>query len=281
MVPYYATRHLRQIVGLEGPDLAGQRRRELLADAIKNIHSDSIQQFDDKSFHVASNSRPGQFHAINLDQGTCGCEDFPRAQFCRHIAAIEVHFPHLFPEEVDPIPLITQPSERSDLPQHVTRSEIILTLTEEISALAQSLTSEPIHPLALAPRSVVEAYQSAKHGLNAFSAAIAGSSAFPKKTVIAPNQKSWPETAEQMGVKRNPKRKRLPEERGLSEQSIGTAKGKRRRVHDDPYAAGERSGKGAKPDARSAAANTRARELPLPSERITSERNGSPPSAYP
>ena len=39
------------------------------------------------------------------------------------------------------------------------------------------------------------------------------------------------------------------------EQSIGVAKGKRRRVHEDPYAGGERSGKRAKPDTLSAAAN--------------------------
>ena len=60
-----------------------------------------------------------------------------------------------------------------------------------------------------------------------------------------------------MGVKWAPKRKQqhLPEERGLTEQSIGVAKGKRRRVHEDPYAGGEQSGKRAKPDALSTAAN--------------------------
>ena len=39
------------------------------------------------------------------------------------------------------------------------------------------------------------------------------------------------------------------------EQSIGIAKGKRRRVHEDPYAGGERSGKHVKPNALSAVAN--------------------------
>jgi hypothetical protein len=82
--------------------------------------------------------------------------------------------------------------------------------------------------------------------------------ALPEKERIAPNQKSWPETAERMGVKRAPKRKRLPEERGITEKSIGVAKGKRRRIHQDPYAGGERSGKNAKPDALSAMANARA-----------------------
>jgi hypothetical protein len=64
--------------------------------------------------------------------------------------------------------------------------------------------------------------------------------ALPEKERIAPNQKSWPEMAERMGVKQAPKWKRLPEERGITEKSIGIAKGKRRRIHQDPYAGGER-----------------------------------------
>ena len=64
----------------------------------------------------------------------------------------------------------------------------------------------------------------------------------PKKDFIAPNQKSWTETAERMGVKcGGPKRKcpPAPEECGVTAQSIGDAKGKCRRVHTDPYAGGE------------------------------------------
>ena len=87
----------------------------------------------------------------------------------------------------------------------------------------------------------------------------------PEKDFIAPNQKSWTETAERMGVKRGAaKRKCLPEERGITAQSIGVAKGKRRRVHNDPYAGGERSGKRAKPGATSAAANAHARACAIP-----------------
>ena len=32
---------------------------------------------------------------------TCDCQDFPRIQFCKHIAAIHLHFPHL--KQSDPI----------------------------------------------------------------------------------------------------------------------------------------------------------------------------------
>ena len=48
--------------------------------------------------------------------------------------------------------------------------------------------------------------------------------ALPDKDVIAPNQKTWTETATRMGVKRVPKQKRLPEGRGLTERCIGVTR---------------------------------------------------------
>ena len=71
--------------------------------------------------------------------------------------------------------------------------------------------------------------------------------ALPDKEKVAPNQKSWTETAKRMGVKRGPK-KRLPKEHGQMER-IGASKGKCACIHTDLYAGGERSGKHAKPDA--------------------------------
>jgi hypothetical protein len=82
-----------------------------------------------------------------------------------------------------------------------------------------------------------------------------GTSTLPEKEWITPNQKSWPETAERMGVEWVPKWKQLPKEHGITEKSIGITKGKQRRIHQDPYTGGERLGKNAKPDALSAMAN--------------------------
>jgi hypothetical protein len=260
MIPHYQARHARQLVGLEGPDLAGTRRREILATA-RGISRDSIQPFDDTQFHVASKSRPGAYYAIDLRQSTCDCRDFPRLRFCKHIAAIYAHFPHLSPEGSTPT-LSTEAVQASDNPQRVVRQEDTLrALMHDIRVLSQQLTSDDQIDQSAPPPAVLEAIRSAKYTLSAAIASTQGTSALPHKDQIAPNQKSWTETAERMGVKRAPKRKRqrLPEERGLTEQSIGVAKGKRRRVHEDPYAGGERSGKRAKPDALSAAANALAR----------------------
>ena len=45
------------------------------------------------------------------------------------------------------------------------------------------------------------------------------------------------------------------EDSELTAQSIGVVKGKRRRIHNDLYAGGERSGKRTKPDATTSTAN--------------------------
>jgi len=255
MEPYYRSRHDRQAVGLEGLDLAAARRREITSSA-EDISPDSILQFDHIQFHVASQSRPGEYYAIDLHQPACDCADFPRIRFCKHIAAIYTHFPHLSPEGINSS-VLTEDITSSFQPERTPSQEDTLqNLTQDIAALSHTLASKS------SSSAILEAARSAKYTLTA---AIAGSNALPEKDVIAPNQKSWTETAKRMGVKRRaPKRKCLPEERGMTAQSIGVAKGKRRLVHSDPYAGGERSGKRAKPDATSAAANARARACAVP-----------------
>jgi len=255
MEPNYRSRHNRQAVGLEGRDLAAERRGEILSSA-RDISPDSILQFDHVQFHVASQSRPGEYYAIDLNQSTCDCADFPRIRFCKHIAAVYAHFPHLSPEGINESTLTESPFQPERVP---TQEDELQSVSQEIAALSHTLASKSSSP------AILEAARSAKYTLTAAIASIQGLTALPKKDYIAPNQKSWTETAERMGVKRGaPKRKCLPEERGITVQSIGVAKGKRRRVHSDPYAGGERSGKRAKPDATSAAANARARACAAP-----------------
>jgi hypothetical protein len=87
---------------------------------------------------------------------------------------------------------------------------------------------------------VIEAVHSAKYSLTAAIASMEGASvSLPHKDVIAPNQHSWPEMAERMGVKWVSKCKQLSKEHGLTKQSIGVTKGKQWQIHQDPYAGGE------------------------------------------
>ena len=268
MVPYYQNRHARQVVGLEGPDLAEHRRRQLLARA-KSSARDSIQQFDSTQFHIASESTPGTYYEIDLNHSTCNCRDFPRSRFCKHLAAIHVHFPHLCPKESSP-PINLEISGTSGPPQSApiadnrrisSPQESVQTLLQEIKLLSQQL-DDKIGGLADDPNpDVMKAIRSAKHSLTAAIASTQGLRALPDKEDVAWNQNTWAETAERMGYKRAPKH-RLSGEHGITERSIGSRKARKQRQHTDPYAGGERSGKRAKPDALSAAANARARAPP-------------------
>lgn len=268
MVPYYQDRHERQAVGLEGPDLAGQRERQLMSGA-RGTPRDSIQQFDSAHFHVASQSRPGTYYEIDLDQSACNCPDFPRSRFCKHLAAIYVHFPSCKRESSPSIDLkslgLLDPQQRIPTPEVRRTSspqESLQKLMQDIKLLSQQLDDKIGGLTDESAPAVIQAVRSVKYSLTAAIASTQGSRALPDQEKLAPNQKTWPETAVLMGVKRVPKR-RLPGEHGITERSIGAPK-KRKRVYTDAYAAGERSGKHAKPDALSAAANSRARAPPAP-----------------
>jgi hypothetical protein len=134
-------------------------------------------------------------------------------------------------------------------------------LSQEVFSLSQALTSREGDP----NPAVIEAFRSAKYSLTTAIASLDGRSALPEKDVIAPNQRSWPETVERMGARRLPRPRCLPDERGLTERSLGAVKGKRKRLHNDPYAGGERSGKRAKRDALSQASQAANACVPAPS----------------
>jgi hypothetical protein len=96
MVPYFEARHERQMIGVEGDDLVERRQQEILERA-EVVSHDSIQLFDNMQFHVASVTRPGEFYTIDLTRPMCNCKDFHQIDFCKHIAAIYLHFLNLCP----------------------------------------------------------------------------------------------------------------------------------------------------------------------------------------
>jgi hypothetical protein len=170
------------------------RRSQILTSA-KDISPNSILQFDQVQFHVASQSCPGKYYMIDLQQSTCNCAGFPRVWFCKHIAAIYVHFPHLSPEGISES-LLTEDITPSCQPECASSQEDSLqNLTQDIAALSHTLTSLS------SSLAILEAACLAKYMLVAAIASTQGSSTLPEKDVIVPNQKSWTEMAEQMGIK--------------------------------------------------------------------------------
>ena len=265
----FENRYERQDIGLNGPDLGGTRRREILKSA-QTISPDSIRQVSDTKFVVASQSRPGHHYAIDLDQPTCNCNDFPRIRFCKHIAAITAHSPKGgSPSEASGRVRAQDPPVRArDPPQPVPKSdeESVDILLRDINALCQQLNSAMVGNRT----PDLQALNSVRFSLKAAIDSASGSRALPEKDVFNPKRNTWAETTDKMGSggdRRPPKRNPGPVVEGTNtgegtnaEKRIGAVKGKRPRKHSDSYGVGERSGKRAKPDAVSAAANERARD---------------------
>ena len=218
---------------------------------------DSIHHAGGTKFNVASQSCPGHQYPIDLNESTCDCKDFPRIRFCKHIAAIHEHFPQLCPGG----------SSRSRIPKHVhvsnqpkyapgsaKETESVDTLLKNINALCQQLG-------AVSDRSTLDlkALRLIKCSLEKAIPSANGSRALPEKDTFNPNQFTWPEMINEMGAWNAPKWKHDLVDGNNTELRIGAVKGKRARKDTDGYAGGERSGKRAKPDAVSAAANELAR----------------------
>ena len=65
MEPYYWSWHDHQAVRLEGQDLVAAQQNKITRSA-RDISSDSILQFNQVQFHITSQSRPGEYYAIDI-----------------------------------------------------------------------------------------------------------------------------------------------------------------------------------------------------------------------
>ena len=88
-LPDIEHRHKRQTLGMEGPNLADKRRRQILRRA-PETPLEKIKKLDDLHFEVQS-SNFLKFYQIDLSTIICNCSDFPNISLCKHIAAV-VHF---------------------------------------------------------------------------------------------------------------------------------------------------------------------------------------------
>ncbi len=123
---------------------------------------------------------------------------------------------------------------------------------KDIFSLSQELITKGLSDLEIANSlNSLKAIQSGLRGL-----LLAGNGfTLPEKENITLNQHSWPETAAQMGVKCVGKHPNSKVNSMLTAQHISEPNCKCVTTND-PYGAGEQSGKQAKPDAHSTAANT-------------------------
>jgi len=140
---------------------------------------------DGTTFYVASQSLLGHYYLIDMTQSACDCKDFPRIWYCKHITAIDVHFPQLCPKG-NSSSKIPERVHVPDMPEHkhTPRSEeesaeIVL---KDISTLCQQLSTVSDHSTL-----DLQALKVIKRSLKTVIALANGSQALPKKDVFNAN----------------------------------------------------------------------------------------------
>ena len=261
MLPYYETRHNSQGLGFEGSNLAQKRRKEILARS-PEVPAESIRaQEDSNRYYVQSVMDPLRTYLVKLHDKFCDCPDWPRVRLCTHVAAVSHFFEsvELTFESVDLAILSVAPVEMEDSAN--SRSDAsAAAIVEKVISVSKEFLSDgaPSSPGTVRSLQVVEAHLTAVVRTSRSS-----ESPLPDKEEIPPNQHSWTETAQQMGVQRQKRRRPAtePSTELSATQRIGELNRKRPRLQDsNPYSGGMNSGRHAAPDALSAAQNAKARD---------------------
>ena len=238
----YEHRHRSQDTGFAGEDLAKRHTREVLASA-QAISRDSMTPLGDGKFHVVSQSIPGRNYLVDIRAATCDCLDFPRVRLCKHLAAVRGHISQSQDSQIQD-PINTQ--IRSQLPPRDASSD---DLSEEESQLPRVSNSET--------------------GTQ--------SGALPKRERLSPNRNLWRDTSRNMNVRISPRRRQRPPTPPVLPNStarhIGPSGKRKLPLYPDPYGGGEQSGKRAKPDALSPAANDHAREARMRSLALSQDQS--------
>lgn len=235
VMPYYKGKHWRQYFGFEGPDLEISRRRQIGQSAIE-IQPDHITEVDDEGqYTVQSQTTKGRSYSVNIEQYTCDCDSYPLVSYCKHLAAVQIHYTEGFDIQQIGLQFVSVANKYSSpsaglskAPTHApdpntTPDDLLLaSVTEKLQRLTVRTRLSP-------PHHISESFRQLNDLLDRVLAECEQPQVLPKQKKVPPNQRSWPETAKVMGA---------------------AVKSKRKNAHPDPYSGGERSAKKAKPDAR-------------------------------
>ncbi|EDR06483.1 uncharacterized protein LACBIDRAFT_328884 [Laccaria bicolor S238N-H82] len=202
-------RHHHQHLGFEGPDLELRRRIEIAKHA-KTIQKSDISTAEDPSaFRVKSQSIQNFAYDVDLVSYRCNCLSFPLVNFCKHISAVQLHFPKTI--------TFVSATSLSGYAQHVDEDsdeEIISDKqfkndnnSNEIGQIASKLQELANQLLFNPPAEISDELRDLGEHLNNVNDSLGPSkSLLPQKKWVAPNQHSWTETASIMGAKVKGKR---------------------------------------------------------------------------
>jgi hypothetical protein len=202
-----------------------------IEDRASKIPKDDIEQVDagdSEGYRVRSQTNGEVWYSVDVDAYTCGCLGYPLIKFCKHLCAVQLHFPckvtpRPFPQtSSSELSISCVPATRGSTPSvddPIPDANTAALIAHKLSILLRMHASSPW------PDGFIHALQ---HLEPALDLAISEIPTLPKANKLPPYQNSWTETAAVMGAKRKIKRK----------------------VHEDPYSGGQQSGKKAKADAR-------------------------------
>ncbi|KAJ7783904.1 hypothetical protein DFH07DRAFT_764281 [Mycena maculata] len=155
-IPHFIARHRRQEMGFEGPNLELKQRKKVTAQASSILKEDIQYDPETLKFIMRSQSDPEIFYEVDLDAYDCTCLSFPLIWFCKHICAVQLHFPEqvlAIPVSSLTTPILSAPlpnttdSDSDDEPdlikEHDTAADAVEALTERLQSLALLFSRQP------------------------------------------------------------------------------------------------------------------------------------------
>ena len=99
MLPdHYESWQCAQEKGFDGTDLEERHCCTVMTNS-QSISGNSIIPIDSDQFHVTSQTHVGWKYVVDTQAAICDCPNFPRIQFCKHLAAVQSKYPTYTPSE--------------------------------------------------------------------------------------------------------------------------------------------------------------------------------------
>lgn len=217
------------------------KQREAISLAAAAIPLDNIAEFEDEDedsarFSVQSQTNPHHVYYVDLDVYTCDCKSYPLILFCKHIAAVQLHFDEQL--EIQPLDCLFSrraptPSLNDTIPSTSAAAMVAAAIpnpdSAALAAIFEKLQRLTVRVQLAPPKHLTDTLRQLDTLLDHVLASSEQPRVLPKHRKVPSNQHSWPETKQVM---------------------VNAQKTKRKVLHNDPYSGGMASGKKAKTDAR-------------------------------
>ena len=194
LFPSYANCHDCQELGFDGPDLTNKWHQEILV-RILEIKAKSIHNLGNDQFSIQSATHSSCLYSVELGAQSCDCLDWPRVQFCKHVAAVAHHFGNS-DQQIAAISQTVKSIQEVSLGAQ-SNGNSATSIVENVIAVSKAFLDDGV---LLSPTTVRSLQLVESHLTAVVWNSQSSTNPLPNKDVILPNQGTWAETAEQMGV---------------------------------------------------------------------------------